>query len=66
MKTLNATTDQAKRTELLAEAQKMIAADNVNGFLFQLASLSVANAKIIGMWENSPTQAVDLTAVYWK
>ena len=66
MKTLNATTDPAKRTELLTEAQKMIAADNVNGFLFQLASLSVANAKIMGLWANSPTQAVDLTAVYWK
>ena len=66
MKTLNATTDPAKRTELLAEAQKMIAADNVNGFLFQLASLGVAKAGIKGLWANSPTQAVDLTAVYWE
>ena len=66
MKTLSSTTDPEKRTALLADAQKMIAADNVNGFLFQLASLSVAKAGVKGLWANSPTQAVDLTAVYWE
>jgi len=38
----------------------------VNGYLFQLAALSVANAKIEGLWANAPTQATDLTAVSWK
>ena len=66
MKTLNSTTDPAKRTELLQQAQRIIAVDNVNGYLFQLASLSVAKKGIVGLWANSPTQAVDLTAVYWE
>lgn len=65
METLTATTDPAARSELLAEAQQMIAADYVNGFLFQLAKTGVANADIEGLWENSPTQANDLTGVRW-
>ena len=65
METLTATTDPALRSDLLAQAQQMIAADYVNGFLFQLAKTGVANADIEGLWENSPTQANDLTGVRW-
>lgn len=65
MEDLNNTTDPAGRTALLQDAERKIAEDFVNGYLFQLAKTGVANAKIHGMWENSPTQANDLTAVYW-
>jgi len=65
IETLTATTDPAARSDLLAQAQQMIAADYVNGFLFQLAKTGVANADIEGLWENSPTQANDLTGVRW-
>ncbi|MBZ0127787.1 MAG: ABC transporter substrate-binding protein [Rhodobacteraceae bacterium] len=65
MKDLDAATDPAKRSAILKEAQTMIAKDYVNGYLFQLARTSVINSKIMGMWENSPTQANDLTGVYW-
>jgi len=63
--TLNTTTDPEARTALLAEAQQIIAADYVNGYLFQLAALSVAKAGVQGLWANAPTQATDLTAVSW-
>ncbi|MBV1902772.1 MAG: ABC transporter substrate-binding protein [Marinosulfonomonas sp.] len=66
MKTLNATTDAGDRTKLLQQAQTIISEDYVNGYLFELAFPTVANAKIVGLWENAPTQATDLTAVYWK
>jgi len=66
MKTLNATTDPTKRAAILGAAQAIISKDYVNGYLFQLAALTVANAKIVGLWPNAPTQATDLTAVYWK
>ncbi len=66
MKDLNATTDPTKRAAMLGAAQAIIAKDYVNGYLFQLAALTVANAKIVGLWANAPTQATDLTAVYWK
>ncbi|MGR3616994.1 MAG: ABC transporter substrate-binding protein [Paracoccaceae bacterium] len=66
MSTLNSTTDPVKRTELLAQAQTIISDDYVNGYLFQLAQLSVARAEIQGLWANAPTQATDLTAVTWQ
>ncbi len=66
MEELNATTDPTKRAAILGAAQAMIAKDYVNGYLFQLAALTVANAKVAGLWANAPTQATDLTAVYWK
>lgn len=59
-------TDQDKRTSMLQQAQQIISDDYVNGYLFQLAKTGVANSKIKGLWENSPTQANDLTAVYWE
>ena len=65
MDDLNGETDPAKRTEIMQAAQTMISEDYVNGYLFQLAATGVANAKIVGLWENAPTQATDLTAVYW-
>ncbi len=66
MDKLTLTTDAAERSAILKEAQEMIARDHVNGFLFQLAKTGVANARIEGLWENSPTQANDLTAVRWS
>lgn len=65
MDKLNLTTDPAGRSAILKQAQEMIARDYVNGYLFQLAKTGVANARIEGLWENSPTQANDLTAVHW-
>ena len=66
MAELDVTTDPAERSALLKEAQTKIAEDYVNAYLFQLAKTGVANARIVGLWENSPTQANDLTAVRWR
>jgi peptide/nickel transport system substrate-binding protein len=66
MTTLGATSDPAARSELLAQAQTMIADDYVNGYLFQLAFPTVADARINGLWQNAPTQATDLTGVSWS
>ena len=66
MAELTATTDPAARSALLEKAQRNIAENYVNGYLFQLARTGVANAKIEGLWANSPTQANDLTGVSWS
>ena len=66
MTTLGATSDPAARSDLLAQAQTMIADDYVNGYLFQLAFPTVADARIKGLWQNAPTQATDLTGVSWS
>ncbi|WP_199252612.1 ABC transporter substrate-binding protein [Chachezhania sediminis] len=66
MAKLNATTDPDQRTAMLQEAQKIIAEDYVNGYLFQLAMLSVAKEGLTGMWTNAPTAATDLTGLSWQ
>ncbi|MWD26650.1 ABC transporter substrate-binding protein [Aquicoccus sp. SCR17] len=66
MTELNRTTDEAKRTEMLGEAQKMIADDYVNAYLFQLAYITIAKAGIEGLWTNLPTAAIDMTEVTWN
>ncbi len=65
MTRLDATTDADARSDLLKEAQTMIADDYVNGYLFQLAFPTVADARLRGLWLNQPTQATDLTGVSW-
>ena len=65
MDKLNAETDPEARSALLKDAQRRIAEDHVNGYLFQLAFPTVANARIEGLWQNQPTQATDLTGVRW-
>ena len=63
---LAATSDEPGRNILLGNAQKMIAEDAVNGFLFQLAKHGVWRKGVKGLWENSPVQANDVTGVSWS
>ena len=65
METLAETTDETERNALLEDAQRILADDAVNGFLFQLAKAGVWDAKLEGLWSNAPVQANDLTDVRW-
>ncbi|WP_226780084.1 ABC transporter substrate-binding protein [Oceaniglobus trochenteri] len=65
MDKLNATTDPEARTALLQDAQRMIAEDYVNAYLFELAIPTIAKTDLKGLWLDQPTQAVDLTGVSW-
>jgi peptide/nickel transport system substrate-binding protein len=62
---LNTTTDEAARNELYGRAQRILAEDAVNGFLFQLPKVGVWDARLEGMWENWPLSVADLTKVRW-
>lgn len=62
---LTGTTDPEARKALLATAQETISNDYVNGYLFQLAFPTIADARLDGLWQNAPTQATDLTKVHW-
>ncbi|WP_421912615.1 ABC transporter substrate-binding protein [Mesorhizobium sp.] len=62
---LDLTSDEAKRKELYAQAQKILADDAVVGFLYELPKVGVWDAKLQGLWENAPIQANDLTKVKW-
>ncbi|MBY5972593.1 ABC transporter substrate-binding protein [Ferrimonas balearica] len=57
--------DPEVRSDLLGQAQTMLAEDYVAGFLFELPLHTVAKTGVEGLWVNMPTQATDLTAVYW-
>ncbi|WP_121060754.1 ABC transporter substrate-binding protein [Chachezhania antarctica] len=62
---LDVTADPEQRSALVKEAQQTIADDYVNGYLFQLAMLSVAKEGLNGLWENAPTAATDLSQMSW-
>ncbi|HEV7255511.1 MAG TPA: ABC transporter substrate-binding protein [Mesorhizobium sp.] len=62
---LGRTADEARRNELYASAQRILAEDAAAGFLFELPKIGVWDAKVEGLWENSPVQANDLTDVRW-
>ncbi len=66
MAQLQETVDPAERSELTKAAERMIAEDFVNAYLFQLPKIGVANAKIEGLWANSPMPANDLSGVRWS
>jgi peptide/nickel transport system substrate-binding protein len=59
------TTDEKARYAKYAEAQKILAEDVPALFLFQLPKLGVWNAKVQGLWENSPIPSNDVTEVSW-
>lgn len=65
VKGVDTTADPVEQAELLRAAQERIASRYVNAFLFQLAKTGVADARLRGLWVNSPTQATDLTGVSW-
>jgi peptide/nickel transport system substrate-binding protein len=50
----------------VGEAQKKIAEDSVNAFLFQLPNAVVADAKLKGLWKNAPIFVNDLSALSWQ
>lgn len=62
---LQVATDQTKRHDLLVKMQEILAKDVPAVFLFELPKTGVWDAKLQGLWENSPIQANDLTKVKW-
>ncbi|MDA1098384.1 MAG: ABC transporter substrate-binding protein [Proteobacteria bacterium] len=58
--------DPAMRSEYLKLAQKKLAGDAVNGFLFQLAKTTVRKKDLMGVWTNSPMFVNDMRTVYWQ
>ncbi len=57
---------RADRNRLYGKAQRIIADDVANVFLFQLAKHGVQRRGLKGMWRNSPIQANDVTRARWE
>jgi len=54
-----------ERNKLLGEAQRMLANDAPNAFLFQPQWVTVANKRVKGLWKDVPIFANDLGALSW-
>ncbi|MBL8687036.1 MAG: ABC transporter substrate-binding protein [Alphaproteobacteria bacterium] len=61
---ISKTMDETVRRTLNQKAQKILADDSVNCFLFQLGKYGVWKEELKGMWNNSPIQANDMSEVY--
>lgn len=63
---INATADAKQRAELLAQAQRLVAEDAVHAYLYQPTWITVADARLQGLWKDMPILANDLSALRWK
>ena len=63
---IRGTGDDAERARLLAEAQRLLATESPNAFLYQPQWVSVANAKLRGLWKDVPIFANDLAGLSWQ
>ena len=63
---IGATADTAERTRLMAEAQRLVADDAVAAYLYQPSWITVADARLQGLWKDMPILANDLSALRWQ
>jgi peptide/nickel transport system substrate-binding protein len=66
IKQIDATIDDAARNKLLGEAQKTLADDSVNVFLYVLPKTTVFKSGLKGMWESWPLPATPLNELSWQ
>ncbi|MEP6722512.1 MAG: ABC transporter substrate-binding protein [Variovorax sp.] len=62
---IKATGNAAERNKLLGDAQKLLATDAANGFLFQPQFPTVAKKGVKGLWKDMPIFCNDLSALSW-
>ncbi len=60
-----AAVDPAQQERLAQALQRKLSEDEPNVFLFALAKVGVWNAKLRGLWENTPVPSNDVTGVSW-
>ncbi|MDB5875225.1 MAG: transporter substrate-binding protein [Ramlibacter sp.] len=54
------------RAKLLGDAQKLLATDAANGFLYQPQFPTIARKEVKGLWKDMPIFANDLAALSWS
>ncbi len=59
------TVDPKTQLDIAGKLQTKLADDEPNVFMFALAKVGVANAKLRGLWDNDPIPANDMTGVSW-
>ena len=55
-----------ERARLLADAQRLVATDAVAAYLYQPTWITVANARVKGLWKDMPVFVNDLAGMSWQ
>jgi len=63
---IKTTANATERNKLLGDAQKMLATDAANGFLYQPQFPTVAKKSVKGIWKENPIFVNDLSALSWS
>ena len=63
---IKTTANAAERAKLLGDAQKLLATDAANGFLYQPQFPTIAKKGVKGLWKEMPIFANDLSALSWS
>jgi peptide/nickel transport system substrate-binding protein len=63
---INATIKPDERNKLMAQAQKLVADDAVAAYLYQPTWITVAHARVKGLWKDMPLFANDVAAMSWQ
>ncbi len=66
MAKVDAASDEATRNRLYGDAQRLLADDAVNVFLFVLPKITVTRVGLDGMWPDWPLPANPLAELSWK
>jgi peptide/nickel transport system substrate-binding protein len=62
---LKTTGNAQERAKLLGQAQRILADDAANGFMFQPTFPTVARKDVKGLWKDMPISANDLSSLSW-
>ena len=63
---IQATAKVDERNKLMGDAQRLVADDAVAAYLYQPTWITVANARLKGLWKDVPLFANDLSALSWQ
>ncbi len=63
---ISETQRESERLKLLGDAQRLVATDAVNVFLYQPQWITVANRHVKGLWKDMPVFVNDLAALSWQ
>ena len=62
---IKSTGNAKDRAKLLGDAQKILATDAANGFLYQPQFPTIARKEVKGLWKDMPISCNDLAALSW-
>jgi peptide/nickel transport system substrate-binding protein len=63
---IQATAKVDERNKLMGDAQRLVAEDAVAAYLYQPTWITVANARLKGLWKDVPLFANDIGALSWQ